>query len=142
MGVLEGLSGVANLTLSHVRVSVPGWGTVTLNPSALGPSISWALVVEQSDIDTAPLDVEPVHLTLKFVVANVGVTVVRLQWVVDISFLWIVTLLWVKREESAWSDTVIVHDKEVAEESTELLHHTDLQVGEGNHLLADEVINL
>lgn len=152
LGVEEGLERVANDVLGHSGVDVEIWDGVTWQPSALGPCLDSSVDEEETDI-VSVLDVgDPIeglgiwHLTI--VGINIGladsVTLAwKVSWVIDIVVVWSVSLLDGSELVGAtWSDTVVMHDVVVSEETSSSLDNTDLEVCERDQFDIHQVVSV
>jgi hypothetical protein len=84
-----------------------------LDPSALAPGVGETFSVEKSGIYFAVEVGDPLKLTLVVEITPVRITAVRQVWIVNIFRLGEVAQLVVQSQQSARSETVVVHYKEV-----------------------------
>lgn len=85
--------------------------------------------VEKSQIDGTVFVFQPIKFAMVFSDAVVSVSVMREVRVVHIAALRKVPILVVQVDKRTWPESIVIHDKEVDENSSSLLDHTDLKVG-------------
>lgn len=74
--------------------------------------------------------------------AVVSVSVMREVRVVHIAALRKVPILVVQVDKRTWPESIVIHDKEVDENSSSLLDHTDLKVGIAEQFLSHQCVQL
>jgi hypothetical protein len=138
LGVAESFGGVADLLVrdSGVAVEVES-GVFVSGPTAAAPGVNSTLSVEKTEVNLVVSGTVPVELSSEVREALVGVTVVLVVGVVDISLSGDISVLKSHEECGLGAHSIIVQDVEVGEETSGGLHHTDLKVSEGDELHVD-----